>query len=244
MTEPNPKYPAPPITEAVIDIQFGSPIDLNILREATSELGPDYPIRNDLHEFQGQFNFGEKPSTETVQRTVGYRLDSSDKKRVVQIQSRGFTFSRLEPYVSWEEMRDEALRVWGIIRPKFSNSTVSRAAVRYINRINLPLPIKDLSEYLRVAPDVPKDIELPISGLLINLQFAVSNLQANIILNEAIVPPTKPDTIGLILDLDVSRAKSLPQDDKSLWRIIEELHTCEYDFFQKCISEKTKGLFK
>jgi uncharacterized protein (TIGR04255 family) len=70
----------------------------------------------------------------------------------------GFAMSRLAPYENWNAVRDEARRLWDIYRSIAKPSKLIRLAVRYINRIDMPLPLGDFKDYLRTVPDVSPDL--------------------------------------------------------------------------------------
>jgi hypothetical protein len=79
--------------------------------------------------------------TEAVDTPIGWRFVSPDKLHVFQARLNGFTFSRLPPYVDWESFRTEARRLWDLYRAVANPIAPTRIAVRYINRLDLPLPI-------------------------------------------------------------------------------------------------------
>jgi uncharacterized protein (TIGR04255 family) len=62
--------------------------------------------------------------------------------------------SHLAPYENWNAVRDEARRLWALYRSIAKPSKLIRLAVRYINRIDMPLPLGDFKDYLRTVPDV------------------------------------------------------------------------------------------
>ena len=75
----------------------------------------------------------------------------------------GFTFSRLKPYETWENLRDEAYRLWQKYR-EITSPEIIRVALRYINKLEFPLPIKNFSDYLTAAPIVPAELPQGVSS--------------------------------------------------------------------------------
>ena len=241
---PNPKYSRPPITEAVIDFRFTPEIPIEDLGNAVGSLGSGYPKVDELLEYSGSIQIKKDAVlTDGTPRHIGFRLDSSDGKHILQLKTHGFTFSRLAPYLSWESMRDEAKIFWNATSTLRQSRTVNRVAVRYINLINIPAPT-DLKEYLRIGPDIPPDFGLTTQKFLLNLQLAAPEIGGHLILNETIVPPMIPGKVSIVLDVDVIRTIGIPQTPDELWGILEQLHQFENSFFEKCLQPKTRELFK
>jgi uncharacterized protein (TIGR04255 family) len=241
---PNPKYPKPPITEAVIDFRFTPEVGIDDLRGALGALDPGYPKVDELLEYSGSIQIRKDGvSTDGSPRHIGFRIASSDGKHILQLKTHGFSFSRLAPYVSWESMRDEAKTFWDITSSLRQGRVVNRAAVRYINLMNIPAPA-DLKDYLRVGPDIPANFGNPIQKFLLNLQLAAPEIGGHVIINETIVPPKVPGTAAIVLDLDVIRTVNIPQTPDELWGSLEQLHQYENSFFEKCLQAQTRELFK
>src|SRR5258708_35248458 len=70
---------------------------------------------------------------------------------VAQFRIDGFTFSKLEPYTTWEEVFAEASRLWQLYVAKAQPPEVIRVAVGCINRLRVPGPA-DRSEDLAAPP--------------------------------------------------------------------------------------------
>jgi uncharacterized protein (TIGR04255 family) len=51
------------------------------------------------------------------------------------------------------------------------NDIITRLVVRYINKIDIPLPVGDLKEYLRTFPEVSSDLPQGLSGYFLQLQI-------------------------------------------------------------------------
>jgi uncharacterized protein (TIGR04255 family) len=143
---PKQHYRNAPITEAVIDLRVEVPADLGLknLRDVLAEDAEmeRYPSKEALLLEGVQFaRSGDGASTtSTLRQEIGVRFHSTDGKYVFQARRDGFTLSRLSPYENWASFRTEARRLWNLYRATARPTRVLRAALRYINRINIPLP--------------------------------------------------------------------------------------------------------
>src|SRR6201999_1019372 len=104
------------------------------------------------------------PQSVVNKTLIGKRLESDDKKRVVQTQLAGQSVSRLQPYANWADLKAESQRAWGIYRDVMKPNAVTRLALRYINRIDIPQkgPVK-IDDYLRTYVEVSPDITSPMN---------------------------------------------------------------------------------
>ena len=237
-------YSKAPITQALIDIQVGSGSlpDLAALASPPSDIARDYPVI--LPVFTGNatisLNPGETPTFETKQ--IGYsRTGSKDYRYALQTRLDGLTVSRIEPYETWERLRDEFLRIWTWYEATIQPAEITRLAVRYSNRLDLPVPFGDFKEYLRTTPEIGHGLPSAVSGFIMQLQIPSPDSSSIIVLNEAIVPPARDGVISVLLDIDVFQTANIPGN------FVEQLtllHDTENAFFEGSITDKTRELIK
>ena len=120
--------------------------------------------------------------------------------------------------------------------------SVTRAALRYINRLDLPLPLKDFKDYLRTVPEVSPSLPQGLSGFFMQLHIPQEDLDALAVINETIVPPRKPDTVSVILDIDLFKEKNLGLDEA--WSMFDRFHVRKNEIFEGCITDRARELFK
>src|SRR5205807_10632047 len=113
-----------------------------------------YPIRRDVQVGMGHFEMGPRVSAAASAQHVGFIYSSSDQKQVYQVRLDGFSFSRLAPYVSWEPFCREARRLWQLYRERLKPAAVTRLAVRYVNRLDIPGERIEIKDYLRTMPEI------------------------------------------------------------------------------------------
>src|SRR5436190_21056320 len=107
--------------------------------------------------FEARFAAHEVQLTPTASSAeAGLLFYSEDEKAVVQFRLDGFTFNKLQPYSSWEEIFPETWRLWALYQSAIGNVQITRLAVRYINR--LALPSGDFGRYLTALPQLPAEL--------------------------------------------------------------------------------------
>ena len=155
-----PHLPNAPITEALIEICVQLPPDVTVERLKTlhARIKDQFPDQKTRFKVEAQICFREETSQiETAApKPDGLIFTSTDQERIFQARLDGFTFSRLKPYETWEALAEEALKYWKLYLEFTEPISISRVAVRYINRLELPLPVRDFNEYLKAPPYSPE----------------------------------------------------------------------------------------
>lgn len=199
-----------PVREALIDIQFEPRVEFEAINRFAGSLASEFPGQHDMWEALVGFNVeGAQASANTSHAVIGKRMDTEVNPHVLQCRTSGFTFSRLAPYIEWERLRDDAKRLWCAFASEVGSHTVKRVAVRYINEIKIPLPIKDFGDYLVCPPKVPESLPQAISGFLQRVVIPDEESHCISVVNQLFeglsVLPNGQQAISVILDIDVFR---------------------------------------
>ena len=240
------QYPHAPLTEAVIDVRVtpSASVTLDDLAGVQSGEETAYPTRKTHTVLQGQISAGQQVGASAKQTHDGYVFVSGDERQIFQARTGGFAFSRLEPYERWETFRDEARRLWTKYQSAVKPESVSRAAVRYINRLNLPLPFNDFAEFLRLSPDVPSELPQGLSAFVLRFAIPLEDVGGTLLLTETLVPPAQEGVVSIVLDIDIFREFSSPLSDQEIWGFFEKLRTKKNEAFEACITDRTRRLFE
>jgi len=238
-------YPKAPITEAIIDLRVELPPGVGVSELEKAHVGQeaDYPRIERANVAVGHMEVGKQVTTSASTRHVGYWFRSADGKQIYQSRLDGFTMSRLAPYGSWEPFRDEARRLWDVYRSVAKPVKAIRLAVRYINRLDIPLPLGDFKEYLRTVPEVSPDLPQGLAGYFMRLAIPQDDIKSMVLLNQTIIEPAAPNVVSIVLDIDIFRKVELPTEEEDVWSFFEKLHLRKNDVFEACITDKARELF-
>lgn len=219
-----------PIIEAVMDFRarLAPEFPVEDLRNVGEELAAAYPNRKDTWLIEGSIAFSSAspaPMSSSTQRANGYAFWSADGKQVAQFRLDGFTFSRLAPYTSWDEIAPQALRLWERYRTVAKPEALYRIAVRYINQIVLPDTPTELDDIITCAARIPLELPQLMAGFLshVDVPLPRPNTYARIVqsMGHASAAPQR----SLLLDVDVFRAEELDPSSEVLRPIFDELRT-------------------
>lgn len=239
-------YPNAPITEAVIELRVTTAVEPGKFSELVAgDEHSRYPKCDPLVLTVGKMHVrGDAVSKMSAEHSQeGVKFASADGKYVWQARRNGMALSRLAPYESWEPFRDEARRLWNLYRESAHPESIERLAVRYINRIDIPLHEVDLKEYLRTGPEISSDLPQKLSAFFMQLRIPTSD-KREVLINQTLVPPSAENTTSVVLDIDLAQRNDVAQVDSEIWNTFEELRVQKNAIFEACVTDKTRELFK
>lgn len=237
----------PPIIEAIIDIQvsFNEEISLECfdLADAISE---NFPTKKLITRLSGEIRFNSTgvEAQELKRETIpyGYRYSSIDNLYVVQSTRKGLTVSRLKPYSIWDELLSTAQAMWEIYTAKAKPVSTSRIAVRYINSLDLPFPIKDYGKWLNVPIVIPKHSGFGVEGFFHRTYG--SDGTNNLIFTLAQEARKHEKKLPIILDIDIFKEEIYSVNDQGIWDSINKFREIKNSVFYESITENTMELYK
>jgi len=236
-----------PIVEAIIDFRVKLPSGYNVTEFSSLKktLSKDYPQMNESWTFEEEIMVKGKQIEQIVKDRGlrGYFFKSSDGKNVAQFREDGFTLSRLKPYSDWETVLAEAKKLWSLYLKTASPELITRLATRYINRMDIPLPINNFRQYLTAPPIIPKSLPQRVSRYLTRVTIVdPDDIMANII--QALERSSKPGHVAIILDIDVYKQMEAGFPENQIWPTFEKLRNLKNRIFFDSITEETAKLFE
>ena len=239
-----------PITEAILDIEtkLQHGIGLNIFDEFQENIKDSFGDRKTKHSFQAEIRFlpGKDETTPIVpkDKVEGYLFHSKNKNKIVQARLDGFTFNKLQPYENWNNFHSEARKLWELYSKIVKPISIERIALRYINRIEIPLPFNDFSEYILTNPQIAPKLPQALSYFLMRMEIPNDKIGAIAIITQTMQKPTKSQKLPLIFDIDVIKKADYTEKESDMWKNFSLLRQFKNEIFFNSITEKTKELFK
>lgn len=248
-----PSYSKPPVREALIDIRIDpvTPENLRPLEDLHERLVKEYPHKKTQHKYSGGFKFqeGKVVSTPTEGGPIGYRFQSEDGRKLIQVRLDGFTFNRLKPdpnerWPGWPIMREEAKSAWELYAQTLSLREITRLAIRYINQIVIPQPTVELNDYLTTPPQIPPGLPFQdIGHFFTRTEIPIPDLKVKAIVIQAPAREKSPDSVALTLDIDVFKNERFPANTSILWENLDRLRDLKNMIFEACLHQRAKELF-
>ena len=242
-----PSYRKPPITEAIIQIQFKNSVDTKLMGKALKKFRTLYPNYKTLKNLNVKVNVkeaGSKPDTDTDE-DIGHLFASSDFSQQLSIWDSKISDTQLAPYSGWEAFIERFRKDFNTWRKVIGFQEVKQIGVRYINRIDMPIEsgIVEHETYLNLYPAVPGIIN-PIFNQAVQVMSELTDIKSTLRINSAMVESPLPNHLAIIIDQDIVSVLDPPQSEKEIVRHLNAVRTKKNDIFEACITDKSRELFK
>ena len=241
-------FPNAPITEAILDIraELSKDIILSKLTTFHDHVKERFPEKEERISFTAGFKLSQEgPETlPTSGGPDGYLFRSPATKKIVQARLDGFTLNKLKPYENWAVFRSEARELWNLYFQVTNPVKITRIALRYINRIEIPLPMGEFKEYILTVPEIAPDLPQGLSQFFMQLVIPNNSINAVAIINQTMELVTPTQKLPLIFDIDISKVVDYKGDNIKMWEDFDSLRMFKNEIFFKSITKKTEELFK
>ncbi len=225
-----------PIVEGLVDIRIERPATLKLdqLVALCDELAEEFPSRQERRLWMGQVTLSPAESTSIstkLDEPDGLILRSTDEKWVAQLRLDGFTFSRLHPYSSWEELSQRAISLWKRYCEIVQSPKVIRVACRFINRITMPAGEsfeKTFATTFTIAPSLPQ----AVAGYLLRVVVPFESPSAVAIITQSM----EVNSRDCIFDIDVFSEHSGGLNPNEIWSTMAALRDLKNRLFFESLS--------
>jgi uncharacterized protein (TIGR04255 family) len=252
----------PPIVEAIFHlvVERDSDFEREVLNEYAKYITQTFPIFNQeekrflKNEITVKLDDLDNITSSVTNILEGYKLSSNDRAKVIQANTNSFSFSKLQPYETWDIFYEEANKFWGKYVETTSATRVKRLSLRYLNRIMIPFDKKviELHDYIKVFPEVSDDLSMTISGYFMQVSLACNNYEpSKAIVNQTVgnevVENSNSDStfIPLIFDVEVFQDVDLDPQNSSIESIfVDNLRPFKNDVFFNSITDRSREFFK
>lgn len=115
--------------------------------------------------------------------------------------------------------------------------------MRYLNFIDLPMAV-ELSDYLLTAPVLPPGVPQKIASFFAQTLVRLEETDMYAVLRQGTMPMSNPGTVRIAVDVEtLQRRQKGPVTADEAIEVFERLHEHEVDFFERCITNRTRELF-
>lgn len=174
----------------------------------------------------------------------GDSFRSADNLQTVQFQSDGFIFSRLRPYVDWESFENEAMRLWTAYSEYVKPELIHRAAVRFINRIEMQEDSARPDKFLRASPRPLDGFAIP-NAFLHQESYSVPETNFEITVVRTTQRSRQIPSLGaLILDIAAYTRSPIECSAASIQDTLPQLRTLKNNVFFSSVTEESITQFE
>lgn len=239
------QYPKAPIIEAIFDIQIDpeSDIDPEVLTNAYEKVKKNFPLVSLTLVVSGRLHVTEGDlKTEGTTKPNGKMFSDPVNNRHIQMRKNGYTFNMQAPYTSWDNFSSEAFKYYSIYKEYIPVKKILKISLRYINKINIPLPFNKLNDILCCIPPTPEGFPNTLHGFFMNTQIPFGEEDFGVSITQTLLNKEK-DIVPFLLDIEVASHSDKLNEDL-LKEKFERFREIKNKAFENSITSKTKELFK
>ena len=240
--------PNAPITEALLHFQvrFDTPPKGGVLEAVANSIKKELPLVEKRQKATFSFSLAADQSDHNVETEPdGFLARSNDRTYAAQIMRESFTFSRLAPYEDWETLYREAMRIWSIYAEITQPVRIVRVAVRYINKLMLPMPLTDFGDYFTKPIDIPAELPQGLANYM--LRYVLPDPGTNMIatVHQVFDGEIVNNQLSVIFDIDAFKAVDFEvSDNEEISSTLEGLREYTNLIFFSNLTERAIGLYK
>lgn len=236
----------PPIFEALVDIRADAPNVMDVSDRLAEALKDEFPKNTVSREMRAEIKVHEGRLLPPLTRDLGphgLQLSNADGSLAVQFRRDGFTLNNLRTYIGGERLMARALALWELFTKETEVGAPSRLAMRYINKLELPLASgDDFDKFLTASPELPPEVPDNYSEFLSRV-VAHTGVPGSpfIIVTQSLTHEQGRPVI--LIDLDAFKAGAFSADPSELLAIFRGLKELQKSAFFSLLTEETVKLF-
>jgi uncharacterized protein (TIGR04255 family) len=171
------------------------------------------------------------------------RFASEDGKTFVQVGENLLVVNQLPPYYGWGRFEPVVVDCFREYARYWNPQCVERAAVHYINKIDIPQLEFNLDKYLNllVLPEFPKKPAMNIS-----VSYTVYGARENDVVITTLrqVDSANPGGASFLITWDYySSVEGLPADEHQIRSWLEDAHDFQRELFLSTLTDECRKLF-
>ena len=238
-------YENAPIILSIIQFRYSKieSFDIKIVKNLANKFKSEFPIINERFVHSIVVNNGGNSETSVSiedKQFDGIQIMSKNRQEIFTITETKFTFQSHEKYTGWENFRNKAFKFWNIFNQLFNVNELNGISLRYVNKINLPLDLKQTNKYFTTYLKDDKN-----SFSIGNFQFKFTSFEREnnfkINISHLLDAPLE-DSVPYIFDIDVLYNEKMKSDDESVLNLFEKIRNKKNELFNNGITEETKKL--
>ncbi|MGS2738769.1 TIGR04255 family protein [Sinomicrobium sp. M5D2P17] len=244
MADNNTYYENAPIILSMIQFRYDKieSFDINMVKEIAKKIKSDYPIVNERFVQNIVVNNDNSETSVSLKdkQFYGIQVMSKNRQEIFTITETKFTFQSHGKYTGWDSFKEKSFKFWDIFNDAFEIKELNGISLRYVNKINLPLDLKDISEYFTTFI---KDDKNTFSVNNFQFKFASLDKENNFKINISHILDTPlRDSVPYIFDIDVLYNNKIKNDNDLILSLFEKIRDKKNQLFNDGITEETKKL--
>jgi uncharacterized protein (TIGR04255 family) len=229
------QYRNPPLVEVFCEFSFAPAPDK---KQFALELSKFW--EGDRKRIRNQFPLAVEPTGPPVPR---HRFLSENEKTLLQVGENLLVVNQLPPYHEWEryepvvvECFDRYTRVWTPTR-------VDRAAIHYINKIDVPEVDFNLDDYFNLFPVLPEFPGTPATNIALSYEVLGAKEGDIVVTTMRQHPSAAPQGTTFLLQWDYVATGGMDAETQQAQSWLANAHAFLSELFHGTLTDECRRLF-
>lgn len=203
----------------------------------------EFPTNQPILQVKGNIELNSEAPSTVEKEKIGLLLFTGAKNNCLHVRNNGFAYVNLnKTYTGWDVFKPQAEKYFSNFFDFFQPKEIKRISLRYINRIELPLGIKNLHDYFTTLPQVDNRLPSTLTNMLMQVRIPNPTYQAEAIITQTVVKEVENRT-DFIFDIDVLKNVSYRDNLDLIWQDFEVLRRYKNEVFFWSLTDKASELF-
>jgi len=246
------QFKKPPLVEVFCEfffqIQDGVEWDSFLVPTFYKKIKANYPTRKRIASVGIAVRVQGGSSAPEIQPPVGpptprHRFIAADGKTLIQLGENLLVVNQLPPYYGWEKFEPKIIEAFELYMQLWKPKAVARAAVHYINKVDIPEAEVNLEDYFHLLPGIPDFPRSPVTN--VTLAYEVKGaMEGDIVAVTMRQPPSaSPDGVSFLFQWDyvATQGISFAKTDVQGW--LKGAHDYQSKMFLSTFTEKCLQMF-
>ena len=238
----------PPIVEALLDLRTSIAGEPEMFKALAETLTEEFPTKQQQRNFEAKIEIRDgKLVSPRVDSSAfgGVRVANVAETIYVQFRPDGFTLNNMKVYMGGDQLIDKALTLWPLLVERARPESVSRVALRYINRLELPLTHGDeFTKYLTAPPEFPQGAPQLVSEFISRIVGQDEQRQATAVVIQQLKKEQTGARVAVTVDVDVFRTGNFSVEAPALRKILNALRVFKNETFFSLLTDETVRLYE
>ncbi len=245
------QYQNPPLVEVLSEFFFqaeeGTEWDSFIVPKFYNTIKKNFPTRKQLAAVGitvrmpgGGASPEFKPFGPPIPR---HRFISEDEKTLVQVGENLLVVNQLPPYYGWERYEPTVVQCCQLYVKLWKPRRMDRAAVHYIDKIDLPEVEAGLERYFNLLPMLPEFPTQPATNLTMSYEVPGANLGDILVVTMKQQPSANPDGMSFLFQWDYVATGGLSLEGESIKTWLNQAHHFLSEVFLSTFTDDCRQLF-
>jgi uncharacterized protein (TIGR04255 family) len=226
------QYKKPPLVEVFCEFFFqpdpdGEPDPLAIAKFWKGKIRADFPR-------------AIQPSGPPMRRD---RFASEDGKTLLQIGENMLVVNQLPPYYGWERFEPAVVDCFAQYIRQWKPARADRAAVHYVDKIDIPHLEFDLTEYLNLYPTLPEFPKTPATNIALSYEVQGATEGDIVITTMRQHPSANPDGATFTIQWDYVASGGLEANREQVQSWLGKAHEFLSALFISTLTDECRKLF-